>query len=771
MATLPESAIFEEGIFQLEKSTPALGGAPVFSGPNPTTGHANAQAAQLANRTQWLKTKVDSQEQKKVNSSDLADREDTAKGSALWGYKGRNGYERLGDLVSVRDYISSAVDGTTSNQEGVVAAVADAIAKNADLLWPAGTYVRTGSIPGFHQVRHVGPGVIKSGAITFVIQPKGKATTRNTFYVSSSGDDINDGLSSTTPFKTIQKAFDALSDFGPYLSGLWDISIEGVVVGAGSISGVLSRDFITVKGTSTSGQPTSEVDVTGLNSPYGMNFSGGMRVQTRDILVRGARNGTGLASGIVLDAGTTGYHVNTWTRDCEQNGINANIRCRLLVQGGDFQADDTGLRVYGESSAFIGYNSVRVAIRDADAGVAVSGSSYSHTDYIDFIDCDYGITCEYQSHSTNYNNTFSGVKVGWEARTGSTINTLNPTVTGSFSTARSRSSFSMMGADNGNNNYNYTMQFHPSLGANGRLGFGYTTWVPPFVDFQYSKGGTTAGYSLSAFGSCTALWESNANTILGLAAPDASFSSIWFGDSTSARRSEIRASSGSLYVVQNNVTKWAFRTNDFVPFADSVYAVGSASLRPSVIYSATATINTSDENLKTDIRTIELGLLRAWAKVDYVQYKFEDAVERKGDGARWHFGLVAQRVKAAFESEGLDAFEYGLLCYDEWEAVDETTSTRKLGTLYDPIHGNREGVEEPSEGSSARWVFTHEEVTVVSPAITAGQRYGIRYEEALVLEAALARHQREVESAKTHTLIENLQAKLVQLEGRINASN
>jgi len=58
MATLQESAIFEEGIFQIEKSTPPLGGAPVFSGSTPTAGHANAQAVQLANRTQWLRNSI-----------------------------------------------------------------------------------------------------------------------------------------------------------------------------------------------------------------------------------------------------------------------------------------------------------------------------------------------------------------------------------------------------------------------------------------------------------------------------------------------------------------------------------------------------------------------------------------------------------------------------------------------------------------------------------------------------------------------------------------
>lgn len=66
MATLQESAIFEEGIFQLEKSTPPLGGAPVFSGSTPTAGHANAQAQQLANRTRFLKQRTEGLDTYKV---------------------------------------------------------------------------------------------------------------------------------------------------------------------------------------------------------------------------------------------------------------------------------------------------------------------------------------------------------------------------------------------------------------------------------------------------------------------------------------------------------------------------------------------------------------------------------------------------------------------------------------------------------------------------------------------------------------------------------
>jgi hypothetical protein len=126
----------------------------------------------------------------------------------------------------------------------------------------------------------------------------------------------------------------------------------------------------------------------------------------------------------------------------------------------------------------------------------------------------------------------------------------------------------------------------------------------------------------------------------------------------------------------------------FRPSTDNVTALGGPSNRWTVVYAATGTINTSDERDKQQIEPIDDAVLRAWAKVKFCQFKFNDAVEKKDGGARWHFGLIAQQVKDAFESEGLDAFAYGLLCHDEWED---------------------------------------------------GDRYGIRYEEALALECAYLR--------------------------------
>jgi hypothetical protein len=148
-------------------------------------------------------------------------------------------------------------------------------------------------------------------------------------------------------------------------------------------------------------------------------------------------------------------------------------------------------------------------------------------------------------------------------------------------------------------------------------------------------------------------------------------------------------------------------SGSFYPSVSGVYSLGNSTRRVSQLFASTATIDVSDERLKEDIEDIDAAVLRAWSKVKYQQYKFKDAVAKKGSSARWHFGVVAQKVKEAFESEGLDAFTYGLLCYDEWgetaEIVDEKTGR------------------------------------IETPYQAAGNVYGIRYEEALALECAYLR--------------------------------
>lgn len=158
------------------------------------------------------------------------------------------------------------------------------------------------------------------------------------------------------------------------------------------------------------------------------------------------------------------------------------------------------------------------------------------------------------------------------------------------------------------------------------------------------------------------------------------------------------------------------------PGADNTYNLGTASFRWSEVFAGNGTINTSDEREKEVLESgIDEAAIRAWGKVNFVQYKFKDAIAKKGDKARWHFGVLAQKVKEAFESEGLDPFAYGILCYNEWIETQE------------PIVELQDFIDEKTGEPSQRHVI------VGTKTIPAGNRYGIRYEQALVLECAYLR--------------------------------
>ena len=179
---------------------------------------------------------------------------------------------------------------------------------------------------------------------------------------------------------------------------------------------------------------------------------------------------------------------------------------------------------------------------------------------------------------------------------------------------------------------------------------------------------------------------------------------------------------GNFYLGQGDTDRVFLNLTGFQPSGDNAYTLGAASYRWSVVYAGNGTINTSDEREKQQVKPIDDAVFKAWAKVEYCAFKFNDAVALKGDSARWHIGVIAQKVKEAFESEGLDAFAYGLLCYDQWDEVVEDVLEKVDVTLED--------------GTVVKGAKPTGEKRVV---LQAGNRYGIRYEQALALECAYLR--------------------------------
>lgn len=108
------------------------------------------------------------------------------------------------------------------------------------------------------------------------------------------------------------------------------------------------------------------------------------------------------------------------------------------------------------------------------------------------------------------------------------------------------------------------------------------------------------------------------------------------------------------------------------PWTNNGYPLGGASNKWSVVYANTATINTSDENEKQQIASLTSAEITAATAISklFKTYKWNDAVESKGDAARTHTGVIAQQVEAAMTDAGLDASKYGFWCSDTWWTKD-----------------------------------------------------------------------------------------------------
>jgi hypothetical protein len=141
-------------------------------------------------------------------------------------------------------------------------------------------------------------------------------------------------------------------------------------------------------------------------------------------------------------------------------------------------------------------------------------------------------------------------------------------------------------------------------------------------------------------------------------------------------------------------------TPTFRPYTDNVMKLGDATHRWTTVYATTGTIDTSDEREKQQQRDLsdKEKSVALFLKSNLKAFKWTDAVDKKGNDARWHFGVMAQTVRDAFAVEGLDAHQYGMFCYDEWEATE---------AVYD------------------------EKNSITEEAKPAGNRYGVRYNELL----------------------------------------
>ncbi len=165
---------------------------------------------------------------------------------------------------------------------------------------------------------------------------------------------------------------------------------------------------------------------------------------------------------------------------------------------------------------------------------------------------------------------------------------------------------------------------------------------------------------------------------------------------------------------------------------DNAVDIGFSTSRFDDVYATNGTIQTSDRNEKQDIAELTDAEQRVAVAAKGLMRKFrwKDAVEKKGDEARTHFGIIAQDLQAAFAAEGLDAGGYAMFISTTWwETQTEVPAVDAVAEVLDE-EGNvvTEAVEAVDAYTRTDAYDTQEEAP---EGATERTRLGVRYSELL----------------------------------------
>jgi len=337
-------------------------------------------------------------------------------------------------------------DGVTDDTTAVQTCVTAANAVGGIVRWN-GTFLTTSSISNLHVVAHAGPGALKRGSTLFYpAAPAQVATVTNNLYVSPTGNDANDGLSSSEPRLTIQSVGNLVYAHG-YGNVTWVIHLA-----AGTYTDIASfavpfptpeRVQFLGPAVSIGTAPTAVVQSAGGVLETGWYFQNYMRVQVQDIQFKnfyktGSPNANNLSIGLVADGRCELYTVNVWTDGCDQ-GIYVTNGSQIRLKGGRHgftTANGCSIQFIRHGQGTVGYGGTAADVTGA-TGPAFIGGTYGviaqefsmvHTDYCYFsapttgvllttsrvnsdtstyVSCTQAIEARLNSMVTNASNTFT----------------------------------------------------------------------------------------------------------------------------------------------------------------------------------------------------------------------------------------------------------------------------------------------------------------------------------------------------------------------------
>jgi len=584
-------------------------------------------------------------------------------------------YNAFQEFLNVKDFGATG-DGVTDDTVSINNAVAAAFTQNAILVFPNGSYLTTSSIQNIHNIRKMGPGAIKRGSNLFYVDID--SSHSNMLYVDPTGNLINDGFSSLFPISTVQKAFDTLITYGPVLNGTWNVQMAaGTYPNPASLS-LKSENPITIAGPLVGhpNVPIAIVDGTGLTSSVGLTFLNFTNVNLSNVLLKNW-NYLGNGDGLICLTNSIVNTINVHTMGCATGGIIVASESYATIDGGIVDGSSIvnsfGIFVDQNSSAVIGkIGSVagdNVIVKNCNSGIRISRNSYTQIFFANLISNSFGLLTTNSSFSEYFSTVFTSNGVAVQVEAGS--NTAQ-TGLGNVFTTNTKDYVNLSAVDelsNLNIYFDKPTQ-HWLYGGNGAT----TLLNAANAKFQYRGDATVSAITYNAADKFIVDLATSANGNLVLSGADANSAGVAFRSPAGTSGSIRYAFTGSTFTFDvNGTSSYSLSTTDYRPLDDGVKNLGAPGNRWNTVYATVGAINTSDAREKdyvnelTDIEKKVASKCKSLIR----SFKFKDAIKSKNEDARIHFGVIAQDIKDAFESNGLDPFRYGLFCYDEWEETQE----------------------------------------------------------------------------------------------------
>jgi hypothetical protein len=321
---------------------------------------------------------------------------------------GKASVKKVNGFINIAEY-DAVGDGVTSDQTAIVAAIADAKTKGMGLYWGAGTYLSIDNIPDFHNVKHLGEGVIKRGSDLYAITPTLSDT--NILYTGFGGLSTNDGLSSSQPRK-LSNVVDVLKNLGGKASnGQWRIQF---VAGTITDTGLVFNDLpyfsqpLQIWGVWDGTNRLAVWDGVSSSAVYAIRADAkneALNIEFKDMKFINWSADPSNAGAIVC-----WYGVNVLTENCEvkDSTVGFWMRGGYSRHYGDVLDNCVwGIGMQYNHSGQIGNSAQRVTIKNCDKGLMLGRQSVTHLDYTDLSGNIMDVNAHQKSRFASIGTTFT----------------------------------------------------------------------------------------------------------------------------------------------------------------------------------------------------------------------------------------------------------------------------------------------------------------------------------------------------------------------------